>query len=170
MQWKDYKKKHGKYSLTRAFGDIEEKVYSFNVGDYTPTFTLLGYDNNGLISMERLFLEHYQDPTEYEFVKEVFDGDWEHWQQMKETKVVAPLYARWKHDAEAKLLAEVMKKVVETAFDDSNKNSFAAQKWLIERGNKNTTTKSVGRPKKEKKEPEIDNEDLMKDIERLKNG
>lgn len=170
MQWKDYKKCRGKYALTQAFGDIPASIYYIRGIDYTPTFSIQGEDHDGLLSMEKLFLQYYKDPTEYLFVKDVFDGDWDHWNQMKATKIVAPLYARWKRDAEAKLLAEVMGKVVETAFDDNNKNSFAAQKWLIERGNKTTAAKPVGRPKKDKKEPEVDNADLLKDIERLKNG
>ena len=170
MIWKDYRKKRGKYVLSMAFGDIPEGIYHLLDREYVPTFSLQSEDHDGLVSMEKLYLQFYKDPTEYSFVKEVFEGDWEHWYQMRESKLVAPLYARWKHDAEAKLYAEAMKQVVSTAFDENNKNSFAALKWLIERGNKNTTTKSVGRPKKEKKEPEIDTSDLLKDLERLKNG
>lgn len=167
IQWKDVRK-NVNYITNAAFGDIPNYKYTIPDG-YKPTFTMKDHDNNGLISMERLYVEHYADPTEYTFVQDVFDGDLKHWEAFKNATRIRDLYKGWKKKAEQKLLSEAMQEVVRTAFDPSNKSSFQALKFLVDRGTKMEEPKR-GRPKKEKEPEEESNKELLEDIKRLKEG
>ena len=114
-------------------------------------------------------MEHYKDPTEYTFVRDAFEGDIQHWEAVKECLMLVKVYPVWKKKAMARLTSEAMLKIVETAFDDSNKNSFTALKYLVEKDAKVTKKTGAGRPKKEKEPDEVPTSDLMADIARLKN-
>lgn len=163
--WKDIRKRH-KYFTNGIFAEC---TMSNPVEAYTPTFTLAPEDHDGLYSMEKLFMEHYKDPTEYTFVRDAFEGDIQHWEAVKECLMLVKVYPVWKKKAMARLTSEAMLKIVETAFDDSNKNSFTALKYLVEKDAKVTKKSGAGRPKKEKEPDEVPTSDLMADIARLKN-
>jgi hypothetical protein len=166
VQWKDLRKK-GKYYINRIFADLPCTAIPED-DPYVPTFTIAPEHHDGLYSMEQLFMEHYNDPTEYSFVQDVFEGDLDHWEAVKDSQWLSRHYRIWKKRAEAMLVSEAMKKIVSTAFDDNNKNSFQALKYLVEKDNKTTKKATAGRPKKEKAEEEVDNTDLMADIARLR--
>lgn len=166
IKWKSYRWNQ-KYITVKAFADLPE-ISDAVRGDYPATFTIDSEDKEGLYSMERLFLDCYKDPTEYLFVQRVFEGDVQHWEVFKNSGVINKYYLKWKKKAEAKLLSEAMTRIVETAFDEDNKNSFTALKFLVDRGNKTQNSKAVGRPKKEKEEPSIDSKALLADIARIK--
>ena len=79
-----------------------------------------------------------------------------------------------KKEAEARLLQDVMSKIVEVAMDTSNKSSMTALKYLADRGNKleEGGKSGKGRPKKDdiaKAAREIaeEDKDLMKDLARI---
>ena len=164
VEWKDVRR-NTHYIINSAFGDLPQRMQ----GDkYIPTFTIEPEDNNGLISMERLYMEHYRDPTEYTFVRDVFDGDMKHWEAFKNGTFIKEHYDRWRSAACAKLASEATEKIVNIAFDDNNRNQFTALKYLVEKDNKPTTRNSVGRPKKEPKAPDFNSRDIMEDIARLK--
>lgn len=167
IQWRDYRK-NVNYITNTAFADIPEVKCAKNTG-YTPTFTVKNYDHDGLISMERVYLEHYRDPTEYSFVEDVFEGDLKHWEAMKNAQFVKRYYIKWKHKAEAMLLSDAMTRIVETAFDQSNRNSFQALKYLVERKQTDVEEpkRGRGRPKKVKEPEVIESSVLMEDIKRL---
>lgn len=156
--WKDFRR-NIKYVTIGAVADLVGIPADY-YGTYKPTFTALSEDHDGLYSLERLFMEYYKDPTEYQFVEDVFEGDVKHWEEFKSAKFIAPLYAKWKQKAEAKLLSEAMGKIVDTAFDENNKSSFQALKYLVERNQKSDQKPGRGRPKKEKEEPK-DNDDML---------
>lgn len=166
IQWRDVRK-NVNYITNTAFADIPENKLLKNP-NYKPTFTIKDYDHDGLISMERVYLEHSSDPTEYTFVEDVFDGDMKHWEMMKNAQYVRKHYQKWKQKAEAKLLSDAMTKIVETAFDANNKNSFQALKYLVERKAVPAETPKRGRPKKVKEVEEIDSNELLEDIKRLR--
>lgn len=163
--WKGYRK-NVKYVTNKAVADIPELV-TVDRGDYEPTFTLAPEHHDGLYSLEKLFLEHYNDPTEYSFVERVFDGDVKHWEEFKNSNYINRYYVKWKAKAEGRLLSEAMSKIVSTAFDENNKNSFQALKYLVERNNKSSSTTGRGRPKKEKEQPQPDDKLLMDAIKRI---
>ena len=163
--WKDYRK-NVNYVVNAAVADlpgIPEEYYK----DYKPTFTALPEDHDGLYSLEKLFMEYYRDPTEYQFVANVFESDVKHWEVFKSSRFIAPLYAKWKQKAEAKLLSEAMAKIVDTAFDETNRSSFQALKYLVERNQKSETGAKRGRPKKEKEEPKDNDNMLLEAIKRI---
>lgn len=164
IKWNDDRCRR-RYVTNSAFYDLPSNMQP--APDYKPTFTLKPVDTDGYYSMERLFLEHYQDPTEYSFVEDVFEGDVEHWEVFKNAEFTGSLYKRWKKMALARLQSEAMLKIVATAYDDNNKNNFNALKYLVDL-DKKTDKKSVGRPKKVKTTDDIDSSSLLEDIKRLK--
>jgi len=164
--WKDIRKNQ-KYYTNVIFVD---STYGNKNGPtpYKPTFTLEPEDHDGYYSMEKLFMDHYQDPTEYSFVRDAFEGDVLHWEAVKESQTLRDVYPEWKKRAVAKLTSEAMCKIVETAFDSSNKNSFTALKYLVEKDNKPAKKSGAGRPKKPVVADEVPTSDLLADIARLK--
>lgn len=164
--WKD-RRKSRKYYINRIFADLPCTAIPDD-DPYVPTFTIAPEHKDGLYSMEQLFMEHYKDPTEYSFVQDVFEGDLDHWEAVKSSTWVEKYYLNWKKNAEAKLLSDAMMKLVNTAFDESNKNSFQALKYLVERDAKAAKRPTAGRPKKEKETDTVDSSDLLADIARLK--
>ena len=164
--WKD-RRKSRKYYINRIFADLPCTAIPDD-DPYVPTFTIAPEHKDGLYSMEQLFMEHYTDPTEYSFVQDVFEGDLDHWEAVKSSTWVEKHYLNWKKNAEAKLLSDAMMKLVNTAFDENNKNSFQALKYLVERDAKAAKRATAGRPKKEKETDTVDNSDLLADIARLK--
>lgn len=164
--WRGPRKSGSKYIIQSAFDSFPGIVYSNP--EYLPTFTLSPEDHDGLISLEKRFLATYTDPTEFTFVQDCFDGDINHWEAFKESTTFRPYYLKWKKTAETKLTSIAMQKIVESAMDDNNRNSFQALKFLVDRGSKITTEKKAGRPRKEKLEEPVDSQALLDDIARLK--
>lgn len=160
ITWKDYRRNYNRYVTNSAF--IEFNV----VPEYKPTFTADDEDHDGLISFSKLFLSYYRDPSESTFVEDVFEGDWKHWEQFKKSIEIGEMYQLLRKQADKKLEAEAMNKVISIAFDDNNKNNLQALKFIID-GKAAKSERPVGRPKKEKKEPEVDSKDLLADIKRL---
>lgn len=157
MLWKDKRQTvKGKYITKACFVELPR------LENYTPSFTLSAEDHDGLLSMEKLFLKYYTDPTEYLFVQEVFEGDFKHWETMKTAQIISEYYEDWKQKALKKLQSEVMQKLIESAID---KNNIQAIKYLLDM---QVEKQKAGRPKKEKKVEEVDQKDLLADIARLK--
>lgn len=165
IKWNDDRCRR-RYVTNSAFYDLPSNMQP--APDYKPTFTLKPVDTDGYYSMERLFLEHYQDPTEFSFVEDVFEGDVEHWEVFKNAEFTGTLYKRWKKMALARLQSEAMLKIVATAYDDNNKNNFNALKYLVDLDKKTEKSKTRGRPKKEVIEEPVDSQALLDDIARLK--
>ena len=165
ITWKDYRWNQ-KYITLAAFADLVE-LRKERAEEYKPTFTIAEDHKDGLYSMEKLFLEYYRDPTEYRFVQDVFEGDIKHWETMKNSSAVNKYYILWKQKAEARLLSEAMGRIVTTALDEDNKNSFQALKYLVERNTVKAAKKSVGRPKKEIEDDGVDTKSLLEDIKRI---
>lgn len=163
--WKDYRRNQ-KYVTNAAICDLVELAAGYHK-DYKPTFTIASEHKDGFYSLEQLFLEYYYDPTEFSFVTDVFEGDVKHWEEFKNSRFIHPHYLKWKAKAEGRLLSEAMTKIVSTAFDETNKNSFQALKYLVERNNKTTSTAGRGRPKKEKETEPADDKILLDAIKRI---
>lgn len=162
ITWNDVRKTT-KYITNSAFEGLIAPGMHLKEG-YKPTFTVKPYHHDGLYSMEQLFIEHYMDPTEYSFVEDVFEGDFKHWEAMKTSLNIQPLYENWKKKAEARLMSEAMNKIVTIAFDENNKSCFQALKYLVERKPK----EKVGRPKKVKEPDKGDDKVLLEAIKRIK--
>ena len=125
--WKyGYKDTCNRYMTTIA---IKELRYPTAV--IPPIFTLETEDKDGLISLPKAYEKYYQDPTEYNFVKDYFDGNFTHWEEFKNSPKIRPVIEGLKKKNEKRLEAEAMAKIVNIAFDDSNKNNLAALKILV---------------------------------------
>lgn len=161
ITWKDYRKIGQRFVTQSAFYELN------TISGYKPTFTTADEDHDDLISFSKLFLSYYKDPSEQQFVEDVFEGDWRHWKNFKESSVAGEIYKTLRQQADEMLVGDAMKKVLDIAFDDNNKNNLQALKFIID-GKTSKVKEKVGRPKKEKKEPEINSKDLLADIQRLK--
>lgn len=156
-----------------AFADLP--FPGFKIRDHIkPTWTIADEDHDGLYSFRKWFMKFYQDPTETEFVKECFEGDWKHWEVFKATKGIDEMYRLLKKEAEQKLLADTYKKILEIAMDSNNKSQMTALKYLADRGNKVTGEEGPGRgrPKKSEiaaaaREIAQEDKDLKEDLERI---
>lgn len=161
ITWKDSRRPGAKYVTASAFA---ETMCSDN---YKPTFTTADEDKGDLLSFSKLFLSYYMDPSEETFVRDVFEGDWKHWNIFKNSTMTKEMYKELRKRADEMLAGAAMNKVIAIAFDDDNKNNLQALKFIID-GAAKQKKEPVGRPKKEKKEPEVDSKDLLADIQRLK--
>lgn len=165
FKWNDYRS-NGKYVTNAAF--LEQlPMSSVRSETYKPTFTTADEDREGCYSFSKLFLKHYKDPTEMSFINEVFEGDLKHWETFKNSGGIAPIYERLRRKADLMLQSDAIRKIIDIAMDDTNRNNFTALKYLADRAPK-PIKKEVGRPKKVKEEDEVSSKDLLVDIERLK--
>lgn len=166
FKWNDYRMSRTKYVTNAAF--LEQIGTGPNKNtEYKPTFTIEEDDKDGCYSFSKLFLKHYTDPTEMSFVNEVFEGDLKHWEVFKTAVGFSPIYEKLRTKADLMLQSAAIRKIVDIAMDDSNRNNFTALKYLADRAPK-PIKKEVGRPKKEKETAEISSKDLLADIERLR--
>lgn len=109
-------------------------------------YTLKDEDYLGYPSLYRLYMET-ADPTEYEFATQYLDG-WEHWKMMTQCTWFIPFVARWREELDLKIKSKSLRVVQKEADDSKSKNSFAANKMLIERAWEKSGPKvrKVGRP------------------------
>lgn len=175
MKWND-SRRNVKYICRGAFADITTPGFK-TLDNYKPTWTIAEDDHDGLYSFKKWFLLFYRDPTETKFVDECFEGDFKHWEIFKNAPEIKPYYELYKKEAEQRLLAEVMNRVIETAMDTSNKSSMVALKYLADRGSKilGGPVDKGGRPKKADiakaaKEIAEESKDFAKDLARITAG
>lgn len=118
--------------------------------NYTPTFTIAKEDHDGYLSLYKLFMKYYKDPTEMHFIDDVFDGDILHWEALKSSPKFKPHYENWKREAIYRFKAEMIQEVLSTALDPTNKQRFTALKYLNEVIEPKEAKRPVGRPSKTK--------------------
>lgn len=109
-------------------------------------YTLKDRDHEGYTSLYRLYMEH-DDPTEYTFAVSCLDS-WEHWEILCNCTWFKPYVARWRRELEVRARARALNAIKEAAKADS-KDSFQANKFLLNGGWKNDKRKGAGRPSKE---------------------
>lgn len=153
--------KMNRFKQYRTISIFKEYANYPNTDKYEIEFTLADEDDGDIESMPKIFKRFYQDVTEYKFVHYCFDGDFNHWEALKENKQFRKHYENWKAECINRLKCEAMQKIVETAMDDGNRNSFQALKYLVEREEKKTKKK-----KEEKKVEEID-KSFEEDLKRI---
>lgn len=140
----------------------------------TVLYTLKDEDHNSYPSLYRLYLE-MEDLTEYEFANTYMDG-WEHWTMLCACSWFQPYVARWRTELSLKVKAQALRAIREEAESDNSKNSYQANKFLLEGGWKDKDTGKQtgrGRPKKDTSEQEaiLDKESKLQvkqDLERMK--
>jgi hypothetical protein len=117
-----------------------------------PSFTVKNehVEKQGVVypSLRRVYME-CMDPTEEQFVAQVFDGDWEHWQRIKDNDILrtALKYEEWEEELSIKLRSFGIRSVINEV-RNNGRSSFSAAKWLAEGQWKGTKR---GRPSNDEK-------------------
>lgn len=109
-------------------------------------YTLKDTDHKGYDSLYRLYME-VLDPTEYRFANSYLDG-WGHWKQLSVCNWFKPYIDRWREELQLKIASEALTRIMAEASTD-RKESFAANKYLLEKGWQPKGADKVGRPSKE---------------------
>lgn len=98
-------------------------------------------------SLRRLYMEE-ADLTEYTFVEKYLLG-WSHWEALLRCNWFVPHIKEWRNELEIKIRSEALKRVIEESRDTSSKLSFAASKFLVQRGWATPDSGGKGRPSKQ---------------------
>lgn len=136
---------------------------------YTDTtyviYTLQDEDHpRGYLSLYKLYMAS-NDPMEYTFANTHLGG-WDHWEALSKAKWFQPYIQRWRKELELKIKAEALLLIREEAAA-GGKNSFVANKFLLEKGWVESPEGKRGRPKKQEIIQEADLKELKSDFERI---
>lgn len=140
-----------------------------------PIYTLQDYDitvdGKWFPSLYRLYMDA-EDPTEYEFAKKYL-GSYDQWLVICKLNFFQPYIERWRKEIILQIQSRALKAMVLESMSES-KNSFAANKFLVEKGwiEKAGSARKVGRPSKEEIEKAAkievaDKDKIMEDYNRL---
>lgn len=111
-------------------------------------YTLKNWDHMGYPSLYRLYMEA-DDPTEYTFATQYLDG-WDHWEILCECNWFKPYVQKWRKELEVRAKARALLAIKALAADPSKKESYQANKFLINSGWKEKPVgRGAGRPSKE---------------------
>ena len=129
-------------------------------------FTLKKVPHAGLPSLYQLYMEA-SDLVEYDFAIKHFEN-WAHWDRLCQCTWFQDHIAEWRKELAIKVKAEAVR-AIQLEAKGKGKNSYQANKWLIEKGWIETsgTSKKVGRPTKEEVKEFITPSDLKDDFNRL---
>lgn len=112
----------------------------------TVLYTLKDVDHQGFPSLYRLYME-LDDPTEWKVAQELMDG-WEHWEILCNCTWFKPYIARWRKELELRMKSQALVRIKAEAKTGS-KESFGANKYLLEKGWEPKSGSSRGRPSKD---------------------
>ncbi len=108
-------------------------------------YTLKDQDHEGFLSLYQRYLES-NDPTEYAFATEYFES-YEHWLTLTGQAWFKPFLERFRRDLETRIRSKALKAIIVESKSGS-KNAFMANKYLLEKGWKDTPKSSKGAPTK----------------------
>ena len=119
-------------------------------------YTLKDRDHQGFPSLYRLYMEK-EDLTEWGFAQAYLDG-WEHWDILCNCLWFKPYVERWRKELELKIKGRALSNIRQVAIDETNKNSYYANKLLLEGGwkDKESSAQKRGRPSKDEIKKEAD--------------
>lgn len=126
-------------------------------------------DGSVLLSLKRLYLE-FEDTTEYEFANQYLGG-WPHWKKLVDLKWFVDHVKEWRTELELKLKARSLRAIRAKAEDPDTKESFSANKYLIDK-EWVADKRGAGRPTKQSIKDEAlkltkDQEDISEDYKRI---
>ena len=112
-------------------------------------YTLKDIDHKGLPSLYRLYME-MDDPTEWEVSQKLVDG-WEHWEMLCNCTWFKPYIERWRKELELRMKSKALARIKGEAKTNS-KESFMANRYLIEKGWEPKENQKAGRGRPSKDE------------------
>ena len=119
----------------------------------TVVYTLKREDHQGFPSLYRLYME-VADPTEYEFATKHLDG-WSHWLELTRQRWFQSYLNEWRDELITRLRSEAISEIISIATDPDDKNSYYANKYLLESLGKPTGEFKRGRPSKDEVQAEL---------------
>lgn len=122
--------------------------------EMSPIYTLKDYDEHGLPSLHRLYME-LEDETEYVFATTYLDG-YEHWEMLCACTWFQPYIERWRKELTLKLTAKRLKILIDDSMDVTSKSKTSSTKYLIEQGWRTRDDLKRGRPSKDEVRNELD--------------
>lgn len=112
----------------------------------TVLYTLKDIDHLGFPSFYRLYME-LDDPTEWKVAQELTDG-WEHWEMLCACTWFKPYVTRWRKELELRMKSQALHRI-KTEAKTGSKESFGANKYLLEKGWEPKESRGRGRPSKD---------------------
>lgn len=112
----------------------------------TCLYTLKDEDHCGLPSLYRLYMES-NDPTEWKFATTHLGG-WSHWESLLGCKWFEPYIERWRRELELRMKSIALSRIMAES-KTSSRESFNANKYLLEKGWVPKDQAKRGRPSKE---------------------
>lgn len=117
-------------------------------------YSLKDEDTEGYPSLYRLYME-LGDLTEYEFATTYF-YNWNHWKLLCKAPWFIEHVARWREELDLKTKSEAIKRIKAEAKNTKGKNTFSANKILIDRAwekskpqKTSSSNRTAGRPTRE---------------------
>lgn len=130
----------------------------------TVLYTLKDVDHEGYPSLYRLYME-LDDPTEWEVAQQLMDG-WEHWEMLCACGWFKPFVERWRKELQLRMMSKALVRIKSEAKTGS-KESFGANKYLLEKGWEPKETSKYGRGRPSKDEIKKAAEEIAKAGEQL---
>lgn len=135
----------------------------------TVIYTLKDQDHQGYPSLYRLYMET-NDPTEWKFATTYLDS-WEHWEMLCQCTWFKPYLNRWRKELELRMKSHALARIMAEA-KTTSKESFTANKYILEKGWEPKLMNTKGRPSKEQiaqaaNDIAISNKQLEEDFERI---
>lgn len=153
---------------------IFKETHHKSLSNFIPVFNMTDEDDADSLSLKKLYMKHYKDPTEVSFIDTVLYGNFDLWSRVKENSYTKKFVKTLQTEAESRRLRDNLVQIAEIAADESNKARFSALKYLCDNCFKNTTPDSKrGRPSKAElegamKQELAENSEFKEALERLK--
>lgn len=109
-------------------------------------YTLKNDNHEGYPSLYKIYMS-YNDPTEYQFAIDNL-ADWEHWEKLTECNWFKEYISKWRREVEMREKSKALQRIIEESRSGS-RESFNANKYLLEKKWLEKETSSRGRPSKE---------------------
>ena len=131
-----------------------------------PLLNLGEDDDDTTLSLKKLYLRHWADPTEVEFVDLELGGRWDIWKKMQDHKELSKFIAALREEARARYLSNNLKQINDLAKMGDQKTQMAALKFLTSTVMADADPSKRGRPSK--KEIQQRTNEILAEDEELK--